>query len=234
VPKSIRIRVLFPKNLVPDQRARIATDLVTVDDHVIRLRSHAMTRAVDFTRRFRIDDIARPTTILSHGRRVVPDLGRGSLLASNVARAADAATPILVKSIFFTSTSPWVSGTCLQHWNSNLDRKELGAYCCVCAGIAVITIGVEMSRDLKSPLHRPVSIPRSRAIAARRSEPGVWAVLLSNCERLTTRMGANLLMTSGCSLRNRTNRRASRALPAACPVWLENRGCERRSRYGWR
>jgi hypothetical protein len=36
----------------------------------------------------------------------------------------------------------------LQHRNSNWIEKELGAYCCVCAGIAVLTIGVEMTADI--------------------------------------------------------------------------------------
>ena len=72
----------------------------------------------------------------------------------------------------------------------------------VCDGLllAVMVNGGLRTRldDKEVPLHRPVSTPRSRASAARRSEPGVWAVLLSNCEGLTMRMGSNLLMISSC------------------------------------
>src|SRR3982074_1823865 len=48
---------------------------------------------------------------------------------------------------------------------------------------------------MKRPPHRPVATPLSRASAARRSDPGVWAVPILNWEGLTIRIGANVLMT---------------------------------------
>src|SRR6266581_3062788 len=49
---------------------------------------------------------------------------------------------------------------------------------------------------IKSPPHSPVFIPKSGASAARRCEPGVWAVAVSNCAGETIRTGEYLLMIS--------------------------------------
>src|SRR4051812_37837137 len=62
---------------------------------------------------------------------------------------------------------------------------------------------------MKSPPHSPVFTPKSGASAARRCEPGVWAVAVSNCEGDTIRTGGYLLMI----VRSAPNLRVGRSNP---------------------